>query len=143
METLESGLNSGPIQGYHLTDIEVSLDRLELGEGPVPEPLVRMTVMQALSQALRKASPVMMEPILRLEITAPDEFIGEIIGYLASRLGRVEEMVSHLGGFKVIVAKAPLSELFGYSTVIRSQTQGRGSFMLQFDHFDVVERKSH
>jgi elongation factor G len=85
----------------------------------------------------------MMEPILRLEITAPDEFVGEIIGYLQSRLGRVEDMISHQGGFKVIVAKAPLSELFGYSTVIRSQTQGRGSFLMQFDHFDTVDRKVH
>jgi elongation factor G len=143
METMEAGLASGPIQGYPMADVSASLDALDLGDGPVPEPMVRMTVMQALSQALRDASPVMMEPILRLEITAPDEFTGEIIGYLASRLGRVEEMVSHQGGFKVIVVKAPLSELFGYSTVIRSQTQGRGSFMLQFDHFDVVERKGH
>ncbi|MDR3134932.1 MAG: elongation factor G [Deltaproteobacteria bacterium] len=141
METLEAGLSSGPLQGYPLTDILATLERLELGEGSAPEPLVRTAVMQALIQALRNAKPVMMEPILRLEITAPDEFVGEIIGYLQSRLGRVEEMVSHHGGFKVIVAKAPLSELFGYSTVIRSQTQGRGSFTLQFDHFDVVERK--
>ncbi|MDR2368488.1 MAG: elongation factor G [Deltaproteobacteria bacterium] len=141
METLEAGLSSGPIQGYPMTDVLARLDRLELGEGAAPEPMVRTTVIQALSQALRAASPVMMEPILRLEITAPDEFVGEIIGYLQSRLGRIEEMISHQGGFKVIVAKAPLSELFGYSTVIRSQTQGRGSFMLQFDHFDVVERK--
>ncbi|MDR1111056.1 MAG: elongation factor G [Deltaproteobacteria bacterium] len=143
LETMEAGLASGPIQGYPMADVSASLDALDLGDGPVPEPMVRMAVMQALSQALRDASPVMMEPILRLEITAPDEFTGEIIGYLASRLGRVEEMVSHQGGFKVIVVKAPLSELFGYSTVIRSQTQGRGSFMLQFDHFDVVERKGH
>ncbi|MDR0354256.1 MAG: elongation factor G [Deltaproteobacteria bacterium] len=143
METLETGLASGPILGYPLTDLSVTLKVLETGEGNVPEPMVRMTVVQALSQALRDASPVMMEPILRLEITAPDEFTGEIIGYLSSRLGRIEEMDNLPGGFKVIIAKAPLAELFGYSTVIRSQTQGRGSFLMQFDRFDAVERKTH
>ncbi len=77
---------------------------------------------------------------MRLEITTPDEFMGEIIGDLGSRLGRVEDIAAH-SGFKVITAVAPMSELFGYSTTIRSQTQGRGAFSMQFSHYDVVERK--
>jgi elongation factor G len=142
-DTLNDAQNSGPVMGYHLTDLSVSLDNLQLGEGQIPEPVVRIAVSQALRQALMAANPVLMEPIIRLEITTPDEFTGEIIGFLSARLGRVEDMVSHQGGFRVIVAKAPLAELFGYSTAIRSQTQGRGSFLMQFDHFDIVERKAH
>ncbi|MDR1296665.1 MAG: elongation factor G [Deltaproteobacteria bacterium] len=140
-ETLEAGLSSGPVLGYPLADLSATLTGLEAPE-TVQEPLVRMVVMQALIEALRASEPVLMEPVLRLEITAPEEFTGEIIGYLSSRMGRVEQMDSLSGGFKLIVAQAPLAELFGYASIIRSQTQGRGSFLMQFDHFDVVERKA-
>lgn len=140
MNTLAEGENSGPVQGYPLLDLAVNLKALELGENENNEAVVRMAVNQALRQALSLASPSMMEPFMRLEITTPDEFMGEIIGDLNSRLGRVEDIAAH-SGFKVITAMAPLSELFGYSTAIRSQTQGRGSFSMQFSHYDVVARK--
>jgi elongation factor G len=142
LETLHSALNSGPILGYPLQDIFLTLERLDLGEGLAVEAPIRVAVAQAAQGALLKASPVLMEPIMRLEITSPDEFTGEIIGDLAARLGRVEDMASLAGvGFRLISAQAPLAELFGYSTAIRSQTQGRGSFLMRFDRFDAVERK--
>jgi elongation factor G len=141
LDTMADGQNAGPVMGYPLTDVKLTLTALELGEGQIPEPVVRLAVSQAARQALAAASPVLMEPIIRLEITTPDEFTGDIIGYISARLGRVEDM-STQAGIRVITATAPLAELFGYSTVIRSQTQGRGSFMMQFDHFDIVERKS-
>jgi elongation factor G len=81
-----------------------------------------------------------MEPLMHLEITIPDDFMGEIIGDLAARRGRVEDLTGQ-GGLKVVTALAPLSELFGYSTAIRSQTQGRGSFTMRFSHYDVANRK--
>jgi elongation factor G len=140
LDTLADGRNSGP-NGYPLTDARLTLESLTLGEGQIPEPVVRLAVSQATRLALAAASPVLMEPIIRLEITTPEEFAGEIIGHLSARLGRIEEMTPQPGGVRIIVAKAPLAELFGYSTVIRSQTQGRGSFRTQFDRFDVVERK--
>ncbi len=140
MSTLDDGANSGPLQGYPLQDLTVTLESLSLGEGETNEAVARMAVNQALRQALDQAAPTLMEPFMRLEITTPDEFMGEIIGDLASRLGRVEEITPH-SGFKVITAVAPMSELFGYSTAIRSQTQGRGAFSMQFSHHDVVERK--
>lgn len=140
MTTLSEGENSGPLQGYPMLDLAVGLKNLELGENEDNEAVVRMAVSQALRQALSQASPAMMEPFMRLEITTPDEFMGEIIGDLNSRLGRVEDISAH-SGFKVITAVAPMSELFGYSTAIRSQTQGRGTFAMQFSHYDVVERK--
>jgi elongation factor G len=143
LDTLADGQNSGPVLGYPLTDLRLALDSLEIGEGQIPEPVIRLAVAQAIRQALSAASPVLMEPIIRLEITTPDEFTGDVIGYISARLGRVEDMTTQPGGVRVIAARAPLAELFGYSTAIRSQTQGRGSFLMQFDRFDVVERKAH
>ncbi|MDR0882466.1 MAG: elongation factor G [Candidatus Adiutrix sp.] len=138
--TLAEGENSGPLLGYPLLDLEAALTRLTLGEDETSEVAVRMAVSQSLRAALSQAAPTLMEPFMRLEITTPDEFMGELIGDLGSRLGRVEEITPH-SGFKVLTAVAPMSRLFGYSTSVRSQTQGRGAFSMQFSHYDVVERK--
>jgi elongation factor G len=143
LDTLRDGQNSGPVLGYPMTDLKVTLKKLEVGEGQIPEPVIRMAASQVLRQALTAAAPVLMEPVIRLEITAPDEFTGDIIGYLSARMGRIEDMQAQPGGYRVISARAPLAELFGYSTALRSQTQGRGSFLMQFDRFDLVERKAH
>lgn len=137
MNILAEGENSGPILGYPLLDMEASLIHLTLGEGEDSEVAVRMAVSQAFREALPQAAPSLMEPFMRLEITAPDEFFGEIIGDLSSRQGRVEDIAAH-SGFKVIIAVAPMSKLFGYSTDIRSQTQGRGAFSMQFSHYDLT-----
>ncbi|MDR1871727.1 MAG: elongation factor G [Deltaproteobacteria bacterium] len=141
-ETLKGCLVSGPILGYPLLDVSLTLVSLELSENMTLEPPIRVAVAQAARAALNEGAATLMEPIMRLEITSPDEFTGEIIGDLSARLGRVEDLASHpSGGFRVISAVAPLAELFGYSTAIRSQTQGRGSFLMRFERFDAVERK--
>jgi elongation factor G len=140
LTTLAEGENSGPLQGYPMLDMAVTLEALEIGEGEENEAVARMAVNQALREALHHAAPFMMEPFMRLEITTPDDFMGEIIGDMNSRLGRVSDIAAH-AGFKVITAVAPMRELFGYSTAIRSQTQGRGAFSMQFSHYDIVERK--
>ena len=141
LNTLVESESSGPLMGYPLLDLSANLLELELRETEPTEAVVRMAVAQAFREALNLASPQMMEPIMLLEITSPDEFMGEIIGDLGSRLGKVEDIIAH-PGFKVVMALAPLAELFGYSTAIRSQTQGRGAFSMQFSHYDVVERKN-
>ena len=141
VNTIGDGGNSGPLMGYPLLDLEAVLESLTVGEGEDNEAVVRMAVSQALREALQQAAPTLMEPFMRLEITTPDEFMGEIIGDMSARLGRIEDIAAH-SGFKIITALAPMSELFGYSTAIRSQTQGRGFFSMQFSHYDVVERKS-
>ena len=139
LATLAEAGGSGPLLGYPLLDLLVALKGLDLGEGEDSEAVVRMAVSQALREALGRAAPTLMEPFMRLEITTPDEFMGEIIGELSARLGRVEDL-SGRSGFKVVAALAPLGELFGYSTAVRSQTQGRGSFTMRFSHYDVVVR---
>ncbi len=140
LSILAEGEYSGPVQGYPLLDLAVTLTTLELSETEDNEAVVRMAVSQALRRALSQAAPTLMEPFMRLEVTTPDEFMKELIGDLSARLGRVEDLASQ-AGFKVIHALAPLSELFGYSTAVRSQTQGRGGFTMQFSHYDVIERK--
>ncbi|MCL2029192.1 MAG: elongation factor G [Deltaproteobacteria bacterium] len=140
LATLSEGGNSGPLQGFPLLDLKAGLIELELGEGEGSEAVVRTAVSLALREALAQAAPTLMEPFMRLEITTPDEFMGEIMGDLAARRGRVEELTG-LGGFKAVTALAPLRELFGYSTSIRSQTQGRGFFTMRFSHYDVAARK--
>jgi elongation factor G len=138
--TLSEGGGSGPLQGFPLLDLKADITELELGEGEDSEAVVRTAVSLALREALGRAEPTLMEPLMQLEIIIPDEFMGEIIGDLAARRGRVEELTDQ-SGFKVLTALAPLSELFGYSTAIRSQTQGRGSFTMRFSHYDVATRK--
>jgi elongation factor G len=140
LATLSEGGNSGPLQGFPLLDLKAALADLELGDDEDSEAVIRTAVSLALREALGRAAPTLMEPLMRLEITTPDEFMGEIMGDLAARRGRVEELTG-LSGFKVVTALAPLSELFGYSTAVRSQTQGRGSFTMHFSHYDVAARK--
>ncbi|MDR3154646.1 MAG: elongation factor G [Deltaproteobacteria bacterium] len=140
-DTVKDGLGTGPLLGYPMLDLEARLAELDLGEGGADEPTVRIAAAQALRLALNAASPALMEPVMRLEVTCPEESVGDIMGELALRQGRVEDVQSLPAGFTVISATAPLSDLFGYSTAVRSQTQGRGSFLMTFSRFDVVERK--
>ena len=140
LATLAEGGNSGPLQGFPLLDIQTGITELELSEGEDSEAVVRTAVSLALREALGRAAPTLMEPLMKLEIIIPDEFMGVIIGDLAARRGQVEELTDQ-EGIKIVRALAPLSELFGYSTAIRSQTQGRGSFTMHFSHYDVATRK--
>jgi elongation factor G len=140
VNTLDGALTSGPLRGYPLLDLEATLVALDPGPGPPDEPSVRTAVSMAFRSALLAAQPALMEPLMALEVTCPEEAVGAVIGDLNSRLGRVEEMTSLPDGSRVIRALAPLADLFGYSTAVRSLTQGRGSFVMSLDHFDTVER---
>jgi elongation factor G len=91
----------------------------------------------ALQAAARKANPVLLEPIMKLEVTIPQEFFGDVIGDLSSRRGRIEETQDQMES-KIIDVKVPLSEMFGYATNLRSLTQGRGTFTMEFDHYEEV-----
>jgi elongation factor G len=91
----------------------------------------------ALKDALQKASPVLLEPIMKVEVTVPDDYMGDVIGDLNSRRAKLEGMEKK-ANLQVIRAYVPLAEMFGYATTLRSLTQGRGTFVMQFDHYDVV-----
>ena len=91
----------------------------------------------AFKQAMQKASPVLLEPYMKVEVTTPEEYLGDVMGDVSSRRGRVEGF-SDRHGIKVVDALVPLSEMFGYATVLRSMSQGRAAYSMEFDHFEKV-----
>ena len=93
----------------------------------------------AFKDAMKQASPVLLEPIMKVEVTMPEEYMGDIIGDINSRRGRIEGM-DDLGGGKIVRAFVPLSEMFGYSTDLRSRTQGRGNYSMFFDSYEQVPK---
>ena len=93
----------------------------------------------AFKDAMKKASPVLLEPIMRVEVTMPEEYMGDVIGDINSRRGRIEGM-DDLGGGKIVRGFVPLSEMFGYSTDLRSRTQGRGNYSMFFEKYEPVPK---
>ena len=139
-EAIREGLASGPMLGYPVLDVEVTLLEARFKEGVSNEPDFRVAASQALRDGLQQAGAALMEPVMTLEIVVPDEFTGEVIGDLNTRQGKVEN-ISTRTSFKVVTARAPLSSMFGYSTALRSATQGRGTFSMHFSHYDLTDKK--
>jgi elongation factor G len=90
-------------------------------------------------EGCRKADPVLLEPIMRVDVIVPDDYLGDVMGDISARRGRIEGMEDR-NGVKAITAKVPLSQMFGYATTLRSRTQGRGTFVMQISHFDEVPK---
>ncbi|CAD7773339.1 Elongation factor G [Candidatus Methanoperedenaceae archaeon GB37] len=136
-ESLQNVLHQGVIAGYPMIDIEV-----ELCGGSTEEHATelgyRIAAAQALKEACKNAMPILLEPLMKLEVVLPDEYVGEVIGDINSRKGQIE-IIEKRGKVTVITAIVPLSQMFGYSTVLRSMTQGRGIFTMQFLRFDKIE----
>jgi elongation factor G len=138
-QAVEEALDGGPIYGHPAVDIAVTLEEAQLKEGQASEMAFRIATMAAIKAALEAAHPLLLEPIMKVEIIAPEEFTGEVLGDLHARKGKTEQLVAK-GPVRLIAAHAPLAEMFGYATTLRSLTQGRGTFTLQFDHYGKVER---
>jgi elongation factor G len=131
MESLESGA----LMGYPVVDVEVRLTAAAYKESLGTELAYTVSASMACKEALSKGNPFLLEPIMTVEIFVPESFIGDVIGDLNSRGGKIES-IEHKGGAQVISATVPLSQMFGYSTTLRSASQGRGTFSMQFSHFD-------
>ncbi|HZK02737.1 MAG TPA: elongation factor G [Anaerovoracaceae bacterium] len=136
-EGIREAMMSGPLAGYQVVDVNVELYDGSYHEVDSSEMAFKIAASMAFREAAKKAKPAMLEPIFKVEVTAPDEYIGDVIGDFNSRRGRIDgtEMkngVAHIRGF------APLSEMFGYATDLRSRTQGRGIYVMQFDHFEKL-----
>ncbi len=139
---LEDALQSGPLLGYPLQDVGVCIESLEKKEGLSSAPGYHMAAGMALREALSQACPVLLEPIMSVEISVPEAHLGPAMSLFTTCGGRVENL-GHKGsdvmhGIKIIQGLAPLSKLFGFSTSLRSATQGRAGLMLQFARFDVL-----
>jgi len=131
MESLESGA----LMGYPVIDVQVTLTGATFKESLGSELAFKVSASMACKEALSKGQPFLLEPIMDAEVFVPEAFVGEVIGDLNSRNGKIES-IDHKKGHQVITATVPLSRMFGYSTSLRSATQGRGTFSMQFSHFD-------
>ena len=143
-ETLRMAIQAGVQIGYPMVDMSVVVERVPIEPGVTTALGVRACAQRALMLAVRAAKPVLLEPVMALEITLPNEFSGKVLGTLQQKSGRIEGMESH-EVLDLIRAHVPLSEMFGYMTELRSATQGRGSFTMEFSHYDnapnaVLER---
>ncbi|WP_373498213.1 elongation factor G [Desulfococcus sp.] len=134
-EGVAQSLGSGSLMGYPVTDIEAVLLGGAWKESQGTELAFRVSASMACKEAMAKAGPYLLDPIMRVEILVPESFMGEVIGDLNSRKGKIEA-IDIQRGVQVIKAVVPLANMFGYSTSLRSATQGRGTFTMQFSHFD-------
>jgi len=134
-ETCESGI----IAGYPLIDVKATLVDGSYHDVDSSEMAFKIAGSMAMKEAVMKASPVLLEPLMKVEVEVPEEFLGDVIGDLNSRRGQIEGMGSEEGLAKV-TSKVPLAQMFGYATDIRSKTQGRGIFSMQFSNYEEVPR---
>lgn len=136
---IKEACESGILAGYPMIDLKVTLVDGSFHEVDSSEMAFKIAGSMAIKAAVMKASPVLLEPMMKVEVEVPENFLGDVIGDLNSRRGQVEGMGSEQGIAKV-TSKVPLSEMFGYATDIRSNTQGRGIFSMEFSHYEEVPR---
>lgn len=136
---LEDSLKNGVLAGYPLVDIKAALVDGSYHDVDSSEMAFKIAASMALKAAASKCNPAILEPIMKVEVVIPDEYLGDIMGDITSRRGRVEGMEAR-GNAQVVRAMVPLSEMFGYATSLRSNTQGRGTFSMVFDHYEEVPK---
>jgi len=136
---VQDAMNNGVLGGYPVIDVKVTVVDGSYHEVDSSEMAFKIAGSMAFKEGCRKADPVLLEPIMRVDVITPEEYMGDVMGDLNSRRGRIEGMELRSGA-QVITAHVPLSEMFGYATQLRSKTQGRGVFTMQFDHYEEVPR---
>ena len=136
-EGVKEAMNNGPIAGYQVVDVGVELYDGSYHEVDSSEMAFKIAASMAFREAAKKAAPVLLEPVFKVEVTVPEEYMGDVIGDISSRRGRIEGSDMNAGAVAVR-AMVPLSEMFGYATDLRSKTQGRGVYVMQFDHFEKL-----
>ena len=136
---LADSMENGVLAGYPLVDVKAKLYDGSYHDVDSSETAFRVAASLALRAAAKKANPSILEPMMKVTITAPEDNLGDIMGHVTARRGRVEGMEAH-GNAQIVNAIIPLSEMFGYATTLRSSTQGRGTFMMVFDHYEDVPK---
>ncbi|MDP3954227.1 MAG: elongation factor G [bacterium] len=132
-------VDKGVIAGFPLVDVKATVYDGSYHEVDSSEVAFKIAASMALQEAAKRAKPILLEPVMKVEVIMPDEFMGEITGDLSSRRGRIEQMGDRSPlNLKVIDAKVPLSGMFGYATTLRSLTQGRGTYTMEFDNYEEV-----
>ena len=136
---IREACSNGPLGGYEVVDFRATLHDGSYHDVDSSEIAFKVAGSMAFRNAAKKASPVLMEPVMKVECVLPDEYLGDVMGSLNSRRGHIDGMDT-LGTAQIVKASVPLSEMFGYATNLRSQTQGRGTFTMQFSHFAAVPK---
>ncbi|MDN6607229.1 MAG: elongation factor G, partial [Tetragenococcus halophilus] len=136
---LEDAMENGVLAGYPLVDVKAELFDGSYHDVDSNETAFRIAASMSLREAAKKADPVILEPMMKVTISIPEEYLGDIMGHVTARRGRVEGMDAH-GNAQTVSAFVPLAEMFGYATTLRSATQGRGTFMMTFDHYEAVPK---
>ena len=136
-EGIVEAMENGPIAGYQVVDVGVELYDGSYHEVDSSEMAFKIAASMAFREAAKKAKPVLLEPIMKVEVTVPEDYMGDVIGDISSRRGRIEGSDMNMGAV-AIRAFVPLSEMFGYATDLRSKTQGRGVYVMQMDHFEKL-----
>ena len=132
---VEDTLKAGVLAGYPVVDVKVTLHFGSYHEVDSNENAFRMAASMAFKDGMRKADPVLLEPIMKVEVETPEEKMGDVMGDLSSRRGMIQGMDDLVGGGKAIRCEVPLAEMFGYSTTLRSLTQGRATYVMEFGHY--------
>jgi len=133
-------LNAGVLAGYPVVDIKVTLHFGSYHDVDSSEQAFKMAAIMGFKEGCRKASPVILEPMMAVEVETPEDYAGNVMGDLSSRRGMVQGMDDMVGGGKAIKAEVPLSEMFGYSTTLRSMSQGRATYTMEFKHYSEAPR---
>ena len=128
-------MTTGVLAGYPMDDVKIELYDGSYHDVDSIEMAFKIAGSMAFKDAAKKAHPVLLEPVMRVEVVVPEEYMGDVIGDLTSRRGHIQQMEVR-GGSQVINSRVPLSEMFGYATDLRSSTQGRGSYSMHFDRYE-------
>jgi elongation factor G len=136
---MKESCESGILAGYPLIDVKATLVHGSYHDVDSSEMAFKIAGSMAMKEAVLKASPVLLEPMMKVAVEVPEDFMGTVIGDLISRRGQIENQITEQGIAKV-TSKVPLATMFGYATDIRSKTQGRGIFTMEFSHYEEVPR---
>lgn len=136
---IQDAMNNGVLGGYQVLDVKVTLVDGSYHEVDSSEMAFKIAGSMGFKEGCRKADPVLLEPVMKVDVVVPEEYMGDVMGDLNSRRGRIEGMEAR-GGAQVIASHVPLANMFGYATELRSRTQGRGVFTMQFSHFEEVPK---
>jgi elongation factor G len=136
---IREALENGVLAGYPMVDVKATLVFGSYHEVDSSEMAFKIAGSMAVKEAARQASPVLLEPVMEVEVVTPADFLGDVIGDLSSRRGKIGGMTQR-GDAQVVAADVPLAEMFGYSTQLRSMTQGRAVYSMQFDHYEDVPK---
>jgi elongation factor G len=134
-EGIKEAMTTGVLAGYPVDDLEIELYDGSYHDVDSNEMAFKIAGSMAFKDAAKRAGPVLLEPVMRVEVTVPEEFMGDIIGDLTSRRGQIQQMEAR-GGSQIVSARVPLSEMFGYATEMRSRTQGRATYSMHFDRYE-------